>query len=70
MSRAQGRKGLQPRTLTLNNTEVPGGIGAARDWLPALTCYRAPSQLRSLFEIAITAVPFLLLWILMWASLV
>ena len=31
--------------------------------------YRAPSQLRSLFEIAITAVPFVLLWILMWASL-
>jgi len=53
----------------LNNTEVPGGIGAARDWLPVLARYRAPSQLRSLFEIAITAVPFVLLWILMWASL-
>jgi omega-6 fatty acid desaturase (delta-12 desaturase) len=43
--------------------------GAARRWLPALNPYRQPSQLRSLVEIAITAVPFASLWVLMWVSL-
>jgi acyl-lipid omega-6 desaturase (Delta-12 desaturase) len=53
----------------LSNPEASGGLGAARDWLPALDRYRTPSQLRSLLEIAITAVPFALLWLSMWASL-
>jgi omega-6 fatty acid desaturase (delta-12 desaturase) len=41
----------------------------ARDWLPILNRYRAPSQLRSSFELLVTAVPFILLWVAMWASL-
>ena len=53
----------------MSNPEASGGLGAARDWLPALDRYRSPSQLRSLLEIAITAVPFALLWLSMWASL-
>jgi omega-6 fatty acid desaturase (delta-12 desaturase) len=53
----------------LSNPEASGGLGAARDWLPALDRYRTPSQPRSLLEIAITAVPFALLWLAMWASL-
>jgi len=43
--------------------------GSARDWVPVLNTYRCPSPLRSLVEIAITAVPFVLLWTLMLVSL-
>ena len=53
----------------MSNPEASGGLGAARDWLPALDRYRTPSQLRSLLEIAITAVPFAVLWLSMRASL-
>jgi omega-6 fatty acid desaturase (delta-12 desaturase) len=41
----------------------------ARDWTHILNRYRDPSVARSVFEIAITAVPFALLWLLAWASL-
>ena len=47
-------------------------IHATRDpraWAPILARYREPSFRRSSLELAITAVPFLLLWILMWAAL-
>ncbi|MDX2156269.1 MAG: fatty acid desaturase [Hyphomicrobiaceae bacterium] len=37
--------------------------------LPALNAYRTPSWLRSVIEVAITAVPFVLLWLAMLASL-
>jgi hypothetical protein len=42
---------------------------SARDWLPALNQYRAPNQLRSAFEIGITLVPFIMLWIAAWLAL-
>jgi acyl-lipid omega-6 desaturase (Delta-12 desaturase) len=42
---------------------------AARDWLPILNRYRVPNHTRSLVEIVITAGPFVLLWIAMWACL-
>ncbi len=41
----------------------------SRDWLHALASYRKPSLTRSLFEIAITAAPFIGLWIAAWWSL-
>jgi omega-6 fatty acid desaturase (delta-12 desaturase) len=41
----------------------------ARDWTRILNSYREPSNARSVLEIAITAVPFVLLWLLAWASL-
>lgn len=41
----------------------------AKKWTPVLQSYREANHLRSVFEILITAVPFLLLWVLMWASL-
>jgi len=47
----------------------PACIEDARDWTPLLHRYREPDQVRSMLEILITAVPFLVLWILMWASL-
>lgn len=42
---------------------------APRDWVVILAQYREPSTLRSLFELAITIGPFVLLWILAWLSL-
>ncbi|WP_136442765.1 fatty acid desaturase [Pacificoceanicola onchidii] len=42
---------------------------SARDWVKVLAAYRDPSLGRSLFELAITLVPFLLLWALAWWAL-
>ena len=39
-----------------------------RAWTRLLACYREPSHGRSLFEIAVTFVPFALLWLLSWAA--
>jgi acyl-lipid omega-6 desaturase (Delta-12 desaturase) len=41
----------------------------ARGWMQILARYRAPSPARSISEVVITAVPFVLLWFLMWAML-
>ncbi|UWQ55471.1 fatty acid desaturase [Leisingera caerulea] len=41
----------------------------ARDWVKILAQYREPDHLRSAFELAVTVVPFLLLWALAWWSL-
>ena len=40
-----------------------------RAWSDVLASYRNPSSVRSILEIAITALPLALLWVLMWASL-
>jgi len=40
-----------------------------RAWSQILIAYREPSHLRSVLEIVITALPLVLLWFLMWASL-
>jgi omega-6 fatty acid desaturase (delta-12 desaturase) len=54
----------------LNNiAEARVNPGAARDWVPALNRYRSSSMSRGLLEIAITAVPFVVLWISAWISL-
>jgi omega-6 fatty acid desaturase (delta-12 desaturase) len=47
-------------------------IHATRDpraWAPLLARYREPSVARSTVELVITAVPLVILWILMWAAL-
>ena len=41
----------------------------ARAWTALLAPYRQPSRSRSAFEVAVTAVPLVLLWFLMWLSL-
>ena len=41
----------------------------SRDWVKILANYREPSTLRSLFELAVTIGPFVLLWGLAWLSL-
>lgn len=41
----------------------------SRALMRELAPYREPSSARSVFELAITAVPFVLLWVLIWAAL-
>src|SRR6185369_3832972 len=45
------------------------GAPASRALAHALSDYREPNSARSTFEIAITAIPFVLIWVLMWAGL-
>ncbi|CAA9538716.1 MAG: Beta-carotene ketolase [uncultured Sphingomonadaceae bacterium] len=40
----------------------------ARALLREIAAYRDPSGARSLFELAITVIPFVLLWVLIWAA--
>ena len=47
---------------------TPVSLGA-RDLTQILAQYRAPSCLRSIVELIITAGPLILLWLLMWATL-
>ncbi|MFZ7093118.1 fatty acid desaturase [Primorskyibacter sp. 2E233] len=42
---------------------------AAKDWVKVLAGYRDPNLLRSLFELAVTIGPFVLLWALAWWSM-
>ena len=41
-----------------------------RAWTRVLAGYREPSRFRSVFELIVTAVPFVLLWALAWAAVV
>src|SRR5450432_4641888 len=55
-----------------NSTVVPTVVATASDargLTQLLARYRAPSIARSMTELAITAVPLVLIWILMWATL-
>lgn len=45
------------------------GATAPRDWVKILAEYREPDQMRSLFELAVSAGPFVVLWALAWWSL-
>jgi acyl-lipid omega-6 desaturase (Delta-12 desaturase) len=40
-----------------------------RGWAPILAGYREPNCVRSMVELIITFVPFVVLWVLMWAAL-
>lgn len=52
--------------MTEASTQSPR---SAQDWVRELAKYRSPSTGRSLFELAITLLPFALLWALAWAAL-
>lgn len=41
----------------------------AAEWLKTLAKYREPDQLRSIYELAVTAAPFVALWVLAWLAL-
>ena len=55
--------------LILKTTKPRHNATPAQDWLRVLNGYRAPSHVRSLIEILITAGPFVLLWITAWICL-
>jgi acyl-lipid omega-6 desaturase (Delta-12 desaturase) len=40
-----------------------------RAWPPILARYREPNSARSTIELVVTAVPFVILWILMWGAI-
>jgi omega-6 fatty acid desaturase (delta-12 desaturase) len=44
-------------------------VHRARDWIERLHRYRKPDHARSVLEIAVTAVPFALLWVAAWGAL-
>ena len=46
----------------------PAAEASAADWITILSRYRNPSSVRSTFELAVTAVPFLALWLVIWAA--
>ena len=52
-----------------NAAPVADATHAARDWTRILARYRDPNLARSLFEIAVTLVPFVAIWFAMWALL-
>jgi omega-6 fatty acid desaturase (delta-12 desaturase) len=54
--------------MTKTNAAPPDAEGAT-SWAKILGPYRAPNVSRSIFELLVTAVPFALLWALMWAAL-
>jgi acyl-lipid omega-6 desaturase (Delta-12 desaturase) len=54
---------MHERDLNIRATRDP------RAWAPLLARYREPSGARSTVELVITAVPLVILWILMWAAL-
>ena len=49
-------------------TTLPAPVGARR-WAPILARYREPSHGRSIFEVAVTLVPFAALWALAWTAI-
>jgi omega-6 fatty acid desaturase (delta-12 desaturase) len=49
--------------------QIVTACAMTRAGVPVLTGYREPSLARSMLELLITAVPFAILWMLMWAAL-
>lgn len=56
-------------TNSSDNTGQASDPRAARDWVKTLANYRHLNLSRSVFELAVTALPFLFLWGLAWWSL-
>ena len=58
------------RSLMLEKSAftAPPAADLARRAIPALAQYRQPRHCRSIFEIAVTLVPFVTLWALAWAA--
>lgn len=52
----------------LEQSRNAGATPNPRQLMKDLAPYREPSSARSLFELVITAVPFLLIWLLIWAA--
>ena len=52
------------------NTTLPDPRSAQneRAWVKALSAYRKPNRLRSVFELSVTVIPFVALWVLALAA--
>jgi acyl-lipid omega-6 desaturase (Delta-12 desaturase) len=56
--------------MTSQKTSPTEGLTrSAREWVQVLAKYREPSTRRSIVELAVTLVPFFLLWGLAWAAM-
>ena len=55
--------------VTMPTLPQDAAPASARDWLPLLMRYRGTDQVRSLLELAVTAIPFVALWVLAWLAL-
>jgi len=64
-----GPAGGDPILKNKQNSILAAAAPDARLWTQILAGYRRPSAARSIIELAITAVPFGLVWALMWAAL-
>jgi acyl-lipid omega-6 desaturase (Delta-12 desaturase) len=53
----------------LLDTHTPAASRTAREWMQLLAPYRTPDHGRSILEIAVTAVPFVALWVMAYLSL-
>jgi omega-6 fatty acid desaturase (delta-12 desaturase) len=49
-----------------STTHLPPDNPAARDWVRILAAYRDPDIKRSLFELGVTVVGFVGLWVAAW----
>ena len=54
---------------TLDSGRLTNCETAPRDWVKILALYREPNRARSLFELAVTVIPFLMLWAAAWWAL-
>jgi len=52
----------------LEKTNVMPAAGSARKWLKVLAPYREPRVTRSVYELAITLIPFLFFWVCAWLA--
>ena len=53
----------------MTSPTLPNPAEAARNWVQILAKYRDPNAARSIFELAVTLVPFVALWALSWWAL-
>lgn len=55
--------------MTLMNATAPNTTDRDKAWLKALSTYRKPDIGQSTFELVVTIVPFVLFWVMAWASM-
>lgn len=55
--------------MTIQSDAAQSRQESARQWVLKLARYREPSTWRSIFELSVTLVPFVLLWVLAWISM-
>lgn len=55
--------------MTTSTKDAAARVRQAKDWVQVLARYREPSTRRSIMELVVTLVPFLLLWGLAWAAM-